>query len=263
MSKHLLIPDMQIAPDNLEINTPLLQAVGNQIVEEQPDVIVNIGDFADMPSLSSFDKKGSKKYEGKRYKEDISSVHTAMKILLSPLWKYNKERKKQKKKQYKPRMVMTLGNHEYRCLRAIEEDPVRLEGIISIDDLKYSKWFGWEVHDFLEPVPIEGIVYSHYFVNPSSLMGRPISGENMALKLKHLGHSFTMGHQQILQYGVLPRLGGTIHGLVIGSCYLHDEDYLGPQGNNHWRGLAIKDNVQNGEYDLRTYTTQRLLSEYL
>lgn len=53
MSKSILyIPDCQIKPD-----VPLdhLRWLGNYIVKKQPDIIVNGGDFADMPSLSSYD----------------------------------------------------------------------------------------------------------------------------------------------------------------------------------------------------------------
>ena len=50
--KHLIIPDCQIrAGDNFDF----LRAIGNYIVRKQPDVIVNLGDFADLPSLSSYD----------------------------------------------------------------------------------------------------------------------------------------------------------------------------------------------------------------
>jgi hypothetical protein len=50
---------------------------------------------------------------------------------------------------------------------------------------------------------------------------------------------------------MLPRVDGTtLRGLVAGSFYLHDEDYKGPQGNKHWRGMLIKHAVQGGNYNL-------------
>ena len=48
MKKHLVIPDCQVKSD-----VPLenLEWIGRYIVDKKPDVIINIGDFADMPSL--------------------------------------------------------------------------------------------------------------------------------------------------------------------------------------------------------------------
>ncbi len=51
MTTHLIIPDCQVKPGH---DYNYLKAIGNYIVKKRPDVIVNIGDFADMPSLSSY-----------------------------------------------------------------------------------------------------------------------------------------------------------------------------------------------------------------
>ena len=50
---HFVIPDSQVTPDS---PTRHLKAAGNFIVEHQPDVIVNIGDFWDMKSLCPYDR---------------------------------------------------------------------------------------------------------------------------------------------------------------------------------------------------------------
>ena len=41
------------------------------IFEEKPDVVVCLGDWFDMASLSSHDK-GKKSFEGRRYKQDVA-----------------------------------------------------------------------------------------------------------------------------------------------------------------------------------------------
>ena len=258
--RHLFIPDAQVHPG---VDTSHLEALGNYIVAKKPDVIINIGDFADMPSLSSYESPGSKKLEGARYQEDIASVHEAMYRLLGPVHKHNRNRKKNKKATYNPRMVMTLGNHENRIQRAIDRDPVKLEGVISLSDLQYDE-FGWEVHDFLDIVSIDGVAYSHYFVNPSSLTGSPIGG-TIENKLRHLGCSFSMGHQQTRQYGSkYLATGQEIHGLVAGAFYMHDEDYMGPQKNRqHWRGIVVKNEVKDGTYDPCFVSMDYLLNNYL
>jgi hypothetical protein len=37
--------------------------------------------------------------------------------------------------------------------------------------------------------------------------------------------------------------------IISGSCYLHDEEYLSHQTNQHWRGLYMLHNVDNGSFD--------------
>lgn len=106
--KHLIISDVQVKPDK---DYWFLEAIGNYIVDTKPDVIVCIGDFADMPSLSQYDL-GMKSFEGRSYRNDILSTHEAMSTLLSPIEKEKSRLIRNKKRTYSPRMVLTLGNHE-------------------------------------------------------------------------------------------------------------------------------------------------------
>ena len=43
--------------------------------------------------------------------------------------------------------------------------------------------------------------------------------------------------------------GQTQIGCVAGSFYQHNEDYRGPQAASEWRGLVVKHEVANGDYD--------------
>ena len=161
--RHLLVSDTQVKKD-----VPLdhIRALGNFTVDKQPERIIMIGDWADMPSLSSYDKPGTKAFEGRRYRDDIDSSIEAMEILFEPINRYNNMRKRNKKKAYSPDLHLTLGNHEDRITRAINLDP-RLDGTLSISDLEYER-FGWKVHPFLSIVDLDGVAYSHYFINPGS-----------------------------------------------------------------------------------------------
>jgi len=238
--KHLVIPDTQIrSQDNLDY----LSHIGKYIVHKQPDVVVQIGDFADMPSLSSYDY-GKKTYEGRRYALDIEAAKRGMEVLLGPLHEYNNKQRKNGKRLYKPRMVLTMGNHEDRISRAINSDP-KLDGLMDLSDLGYEA-AGWEVHPFLEVVVIDGVAYSHYFV--TGVAGRPASTAAAQLNKKHM--SCVAGHQQGRQSASAYRADGKrITAIIAGSCYEHDEDYLGPQGNNHWRGLVMLHDVVGGEFN--------------
>jgi len=254
-SEHFVIPDAQVKPG---VPTDHLRAAGNYIVAKKPDVVICLGDFWDMPSLSSYDK-GKKSYEGRRYKADIEAGRQGMQQLLGPLMAYNKRRRQNKKQQYLPRLVFLLGNHEQRIERVIESDPI-LEGTIGYQDFKLEE-LGWEVHDFREPVEIDGIVYSHYFYNPNS--GNPWGGK-CSTKLNNIGFTFTMGHQQGLDIAMKHLANGTtLRGLVAGSFYQHEENYKGPQANNHFQGCIYKHEVKDGNYNLMELSLDYLMENWL
>jgi hypothetical protein len=238
--KHFVIPDTQCKPGH---DLSYLSAIGNYIVDKQPDVIVHLGDHADMPSLSSYDV-GTKQFEGKRYIKDVEAAQEGMAALLTPLYNYNVQQKKNGKKQYKPRKVFLIGNHENRINRAVNLDP-KLEGVLSVDALGYEAW-GWEVHPFLEVVVVDGVAYSHYFV--TGVAGRPAS--SAAALLRKTNMSCVAGHQQGKQIAYATRADGkTLTAIIAGSCYEHDEDYMGPQGNKHWRGCLMLHEVNDGAFD--------------
>ena len=185
--------------------------------------------------------------EGKRVSRDIEVAIEGMKALLKPLYDLQqKELEMYGEIRYKPRMVLTLGNHEDRINRYVNDTP-ELEGFLSIDSLKYAE-FGWEVIPFLTPIEIGGVFYCHYFQNV--MTGKPLSG-TAANMLKVLGKSFTMGHRQQLDITTryLQADGTQQYGLIAGACYEHEEHYKGVQGNHHWRGVVVKHRVKNGSYD--------------
>lgn len=253
--KILVIPDCQVKPGN---DFKFLEAIGNYICDKKPDIVVNLGDFADMPSLSSYDV-GKKSFEGRRYKSDIEASQEAMETLLGPLERFNQRAKTQHRERYVPRRVLTLGNHEARIERAVEND-AKLEGVLSSADLKYKE-YGWEVYPFLDVVVINNIAFSHYFT--TGVLGRPCTSAQMMLTKKHM--SCIAGHQQGLQFATSYRADGhRITSIIAGSCYEHNEDYMGPQGNHHFRGIVVLNDVTNdGEFDIMPVSLTYLNNKYL
>lgn len=252
--EHFVLPDTQVKPG---VPTNHLTAAANYIVEKRPQVIVHLGDHFDMPSLSSYDK-GSRKAEGTRYQADVDAGIAGMETLLRPIQELQRKQAKQKIKQYKPRMVFLLGNHEDRIARHVNAN-AELEGKVGFHDLMLEE-MGWEVHEFKEPVCIDGIYYAHYFYNP--MTGRPYGGV-IHTRLKNLGFSFTMGHQQGLEVAIRPLNNGECHrGLIAGSFYQHEEEYKGPQANEHWRGCIYKHEVEKGNYCLMELSMDYLLNKW-
>jgi hypothetical protein len=243
--EHIVVPDAQVTPDT---STEHLRHAGEYIATHQPDVLVCIGDFADMHSLSSYDR-GKKGFEGRRYSDDVKAAKRAMSVLLAPMQELQKRQRKNKQRVYKPRMIMTLGNHENRINRAVSNDAI-LDGTISTDDLGYKE-AGWEVYDFLEAIEVDGVTYSHFF--PRSGNGRVLQSTRGAPTARTQGQremrSCTSGHLQGLDFDVHQLGNRRIYNIIAGSCYTHEEDYLTPQGTQYWRGIIHKFDVGEGMYD--------------
>jgi len=236
---HAVIPDCQVKPGQ---DYSFLRWVGNYLAEKKPDVIVQIGDFADMPSLSSYDV-GRKSFEGRRYKEDVAASKEAMATLMNPIQRRIYMQEANHKVRWNPELHLTLGNHENRINRATENDP-KLDGTLSVLDLGYEP-FGWNVVDFLHPIVIDGVAYCHYFT--SGVMGRSVTSARQLILKKHM--SCVMGHNQNWDIHRSVRADGKgVIGLMSGSCYMHDEDYLGPQGNHYNRGIWMLYEVEDGDF---------------
>lgn len=218
-----VIPDTQCKQG---VDLGYIHWIGSYLARKKPDIIVMIGDWYDMASLSTYDK-GKLSAEGKRVKEDIEAGDEGIRILESYI---------RGVPNYNPRRVVTLGNHEDRIDRFVHDNPA-FEGYIGSDKLAFSD-FGWEVYPFLTPVNICGINFVHYI--PNTMNGKPMGGTALS-KLKNLGESFVMGHVQTYDFAQRPlQLSGKHQiGLVVGACYDHDEGYKGVQGNHHFRGCVM------------------------
>lgn len=243
--KHLIIPDVQFKAG---VPSSHLTWAGKYIAEKRPDTVVCIGDFADMPSLSQYDK-GKKSFEGRRYKTDISAAHKGMELLMEPI---------AKQRGYKPNLILTLGNHEDRISRAAEDDP-KLDGTIGLEDLKYED-FGWKVFPYLEPVVVDGVAYCHFFT--SGVMGRPVTTAAALLTKRHM--SAVQGHVQGKQIAIATRADGKqMTAIFAGGYYQHKEDYLRSQGNNRqWHGLWMLHEVNDGSFEEMPVTLNYLKSRY-
>ena len=250
--EHVFIPDTQIRPG---VPTDHILAAARYIRNKRPDHIIVGGDWYDLPSLSSYEKPGSKFFEGKSLEKDIEAGNE--------VWKaFRRILRRSGGAKYAPTITFLEGNHEYRLQRAINEDPTRLEGIYSRDMFLPFKEEDVDYVPFLEIKAIDGVYYSHYFVNPQSLL-RSVLGGTIDNRLNKLKCSFTQGHQQTLITGsqYLPS-GKRIRGCVAGAFYQHDEEYSGPQGHNYWRGIIYKHEVADGDYDLMEVSLPYLLQEW-
>lgn len=227
---HMFIPDTQVKPGT---KTNHISYLGHYAVHKRPDVIVLIGDWWDMSSLSSYDV-GKKSAEGKRVTLDLEAGYAAMERFFQPI---------RAAAGYKPEVHFFEGNHEYRLTKAVNDD-AKWEGTLSFDSFKL-KDFGVQVHRFLNPAEIDGVSYCHYF--PTGTKGMACTSADKLLTLRHM--SSVCGHKPGRDIAYATRGDGTpMTALIAGSCYDHDEAYvLQPQW--HWRGFYMFHEVRDGWFD--------------
>lgn len=226
--KILVIADTQCKPSE---DLSYMSWIGKYINDKKPDVVVHIGDHFDFESLSSYDK-GKKSFEGRRLKADIEAGNEGLNLLTREFLFDD----------YRPRMVFCMGNHEARFDR-LSEDMPELDGFVGTETLNLEA-LGWEVHPFLKPVEIEGIYFVHYLANPFS--GKPYGGTALN-QLKTVGRSFVVGHKQCLDVAIRPTIDGKHQiGIINGAAYPFEERYKGYQGNNHFRGVTMLHEVEDG-----------------
>lgn len=243
--KHLIIGDSHAHPD---YSNERFTWLGKLIHDVKPDVVVNIGDLADMASLCFHSKP--MELEGARYNHDCDAAKDAQERIFHEVRKYKKKL---------PRFVWTLGNHDIRAQRYVEANPV-FEGHVRNDDIGY-KDYPWEVVPFLDSVSINGIDYSHYFT--SGVMGRPIGGTHPAWTIiKKRNRSSTCGHSHVLDFKVDKTPGQSLMGLVVGNFIDYRAGYAGPANDMWSNGIAICDNVEDGLYDFQWLSMPKIKAEY-
>jgi hypothetical protein len=245
VTRHFVIPDRQAKPGiPLDHNTWL----GKAIAKYRPDVLVDLGDNADFPSVSTHSAPGSLEKEGARLARDIEAAREADRLLFAAMGKFRPKR-----------MVRLRGNHEDRLDRYLQLNPV-LEGLLGLELLGDHDW---EIVPYSNGTPgvivIDGIHYAHYFANVNT--GRPIGG-TATYKLAAIGSPFVMGHVQGYDIGTRQyATGRVIRGIVAGSCYLHDEPYKGA-ANAHDRCAVVLNEVRNGRFSEMPLTLDYLCREY-
>lgn len=232
MTSLLIVPDAHARPG---VSNRRFDWLGQYVAETRPDIIMQMGDWWDFPSLSSYDK-GKACFEGRRFKADVEAgleAHGVLDLRLRPL-----------KRRYSPRKVQLLGNHEERISRLVQATP-ELEGTISYECLRYK---GWEQHGYLEAIDVEGFLFSHYFT--SGVMGRPIGGESHARTLLLKQHqSCVQGHSHLWDFKELTRADGTKMQAFVTGCFIDPEQveaYAGPAQKLWWSGLTLLKGAEGG-----------------
>lgn len=251
MTTHLVIPDTHAHPDH---HNQRFDWLAKLIIDTKPDVVIHLGDSADLPSLSSYDR-GRKSFQGRSYAKDINAHLDSQERIWEPVLR---------RKKRLPRRVILHGNHEDRITRAVDLQP-ELEGTIGLSDLQLDQWYDDVVpYEGRTPgqIVIDGVVYAHYLV--SGVKGTPVGGEHPATSLitKTLT-SATVGHLHLADWSRRTASDGrVINGLFAGVYQDYSPDFAGAGAHKWWRGVCLKTNVENGNYDLQMISLDALRREY-
>lgn len=250
-SIHLVIGDSHAHPDFPNDRADWLSRL---IIDVRPDVVVNIGDAADMPSLAQMDK-GRTPPNTRSYQKDIAS-HCDFQ---GRIWEPILARKKKL-----PRRVFLHGNHEQRIQQAVWRTP-ELSETISYGDLRLGDWYDDIVpYEGVTPgsISIDGITYAHYMV--AGVSGRPVSSEHTAYTLlSKQFSSCTVGHSHTFDFCMRTRAdGGKIMAADVGCYQDYTNDWAGEMGKLWDRGILIKRNVENGSYDPEWISLASIKKEY-
>lgn len=253
MSKtHLVIPDSHAHPDYDNRRADYLSML---IMDIRPDVVINMGDMFDFPSLSSYDK-GKKSFNGRSYKKDLEAGLD----FDDRIWSGIRRAKKKK-----PLSFFLEGNHEHRLKKALDMQYQELDGVMGFKDLGLERNYDHVIeYEGQTPgvVDIDGINYAHFFI--SGIMGRPTGGERPAYSLIAKNHvSCTAAHDHRVDYcsHTSPE-GRRINGLLAGVYQDYDSPWAGTINRKWWRGVVVKRNVEGGNYDPQFISIEALRKEY-
>ena len=239
-----------------QANNDRFSWLGNFLYDLKPDMVVDLGDGADMRSLNSYDTRYPKAIVSQSYEADIESYNDSQERLR---WKFRHHKKK------RPFWVGFEGNHENRIKKAIANDP-RLEGQkygVSFSHLQTEDWFD-DYHEYENSGPAlssyDGVLYSHFISGGN--YGTALSGLHHAYSLlSKVGCSVSVGHSHKYSYYYQ---GSTFPNPIIGhvvGCFKGKEESWAGQANNEWRhGVVVKRNLENGVYD-HEWVSMRTLKE--
>ena len=236
---HLLIGDGHAKPS---VPNDRFDWLGRMVLELQPDVVIDMGDGHDMPSLCFFED-----YVHATYREDIRAGHDAYERVREPTLAYNRV----KGNRYRPLWVQLGGNHDEERIRRLVADKPELSGSISPKDIHHK---GWQYAPYLESLVIDGITYQHCFCSPGSR--RAIAGvmpSRLVLLKKHksvaFGHNHRFGYYE--EAGVMAVNTGWYGGA--------DEHYAREDNNDlWWRGIVVIHDVEWGLGDIERWSMERI-----
>lgn len=229
--------------------------LGSFLYDLKPDVVIDLGDGADMRSLNSYDTRYPQALVTQSYEEDIE-VYNDSQDRLRHKFRHNRRKK--------PFWVGFEGNHETRIKTAIKHDP-RIEGKthgISFSHLQTDTWFN-EYHEYENSAPsiatYGGVDFAHYF--SSGNFGSATSGVHHAYSVINNRHRSSVcghSHKRDVYFKDAP---GSL-GMVVGCFKGKEESWAGQANLDWWKGIVVMHDVGEGRFEPQFVSMKMLKEEY-
>jgi len=265
--KILLIPDGHV---NADQDLSRFDALGNLILDRKPDVIVQLGDFLSLSSLSHWDMSKRLKMEGRRYRADIEAGQEALTKIFKPTLDYQRKWtgywKLGSSKMYRPDVKWLLGNHEQWLTNYVMQNP-ELEGHMDVvADLRVAELLPectLQVVKYKEYVEVSDIMFTHA---PIAGNGQAVSGKYALARASDLtSKSIVFGHCHRWEALNIHRHGsGQLIQLLTAGCFFDAPDeYADGCTQNYWKGVTMLDVWGTGRFDTEQISLERMYRSYL
>lgn len=235
----LVLSDQQVPYHD----TKALDAVEQYMATLTLAGIINIGDFLDMETISSFSEGRPRLIEGKYISADIAEANKILDRHIGIA----------RKKNPKARYVYLQGNHEHRIERFLDEHP-QFQGLLDIEHLLKFKERGIEWIRSWEKGEIFALGKAHFTHGQAT-------GQYHAKKMvEDYGDSIFYGHVHDIM--CIPKANKThpekvIVGQSIGCLCIRDMPYMQGRPSKWQQGFAVFFFMPDGTY---TYYTPRIFN---
>jgi hypothetical protein len=222
-------------------------------------MIIDMGDFCSFNSLSHWDRDKKLKMEGRRYSRDCEAAQAAYAEMFHDINLIKDKQRHNKVKQYNPRRVKLIGNHEEWALRYLETHP-EMEGFIDLDEnLSLSHHFDTIV-PYRDRFTVGGVTFCHA---PMAQNNQPMSGKYVAHRAwdRH-SKGIVFAHTHRLQVACDKRIDITepSTSATIG-CYIDPDDppeYTVGSESGWWYGVVVVKIYNYGQFDIEPISMKRL-----
>ena len=197
------------AHDEPGLDKSRFEWIGKYVRREKPDVVVQIGDFASLDSLSYWTPNGSLDGKDKpSFTDDLSSFAEALDALGCDSFEKH----------------CTLGNHEHRMYR-FEQGQPEVVGMLEQNFTSLLTRHKWTYSPFGMPTYYGGVAFVHV---PLNRLGRAYGGKNSESSIANdslsdiiIGHSHTDRRHRAPKIGTNKNLQVINVGCALPSNHVH------------------------------------------
>jgi len=259
MKKILVLPDSHTEPGQ---DLRRFDWAGKLIADQRPELIVELGDFMTVDSLSSWNRNKRLTLEQKRFEYEIDTAIEAISYLFAPLKELQATQRRQHVAIYHPITIHCNGNHEDRVQRYAELHP---EMALTLDR-RMERVFDPYNHviPYKEFYEYAGIMFTHA---PCNAAGSPVTGKYALARATELvqksivfGHLHRREHLNIARHGMSKQ--DVIQIFCAGAFFEQVDSYVAGATNHYCRCLQILHVTSYGRFDPEEWSLTRLEQVY-